>query len=89
MIYVLGKEVDIEKTKGRLHSCSIHGQQSFRVHQSRIFTNDPVQEITVISQTENEQGSEIYPHGGRHQFELLTGDNGRHAEMASPDVKRL
>ena len=66
MIYVLGKEVDIEKTKGPLHSCSIHGQQSFRVHQSRIFTNDPVQEVTVISQTENEQGSEIYPHSRRH-----------------------
>ena len=89
MIYVLGKEVDIENTKGPLHGCSRHCQQRFRVHQSRIFTNDPVQEVTVISQTENEQGSQIYPHGGRHEFELLTGDNGRHAEMASPDVERL
>ena len=62
MIYILGKEVHIEKTIGSLHGSPVHSAQCLCIYQRTILPNDSIQQITVISQTKNEQGGEIDAH---------------------------
>ena len=72
MINILGKEVHVEKTIRLLHGSPVHSHEQFCIYQSTVFTDNSIQEVTVISQAENEQGREIDAHSWGHQFQLLT-----------------
>ncbi len=90
MIDILGEEVDVEETiRSCLHGSPVHSHEQFCIYQCTILPNDSIQQITVISQTKNEQGGEIDAHSWGHQFQLLTGDNGRHPKMTCPDIECL
>ena len=58
------------KRRHSKHDC--HSHEQFCIYQSTVFTDNSIQEVTVISQTENEQGREIDAHSWGHQFQLLT-----------------
>ena len=53
MIYILGKEVHVEKTIRFLHGSPVHSHEQFCIYQSTVFTDNSIQQITVISQTKN------------------------------------
>ena len=72
MINILGEEVHVEKTIWFLNGGPVHSHEQFCIYQSTVFTYNSIQEVTVISQTENEQGREIDAHSWGHQFQLLT-----------------
>ena len=58
MIDILGEEVHVEKTIWFLNGGPVHSHECFCIYQCTVFTNNSIQEVTVISQTENEQGGE-------------------------------
>ena len=59
MINILGEEVHVEKTIWFLNGGPVHSHECFCIYQCTVFTNNSIQEVTVISQTENEQSRKI------------------------------